>query len=77
MTSQNLAIVLAPSLLWSPVFENLASALPNPFLFPFYLQVNNGDALSLNMSLANTHAAVIEHLIMFADRFFPGEVIAL
>ena len=29
------------------------------------------------MSLANTHAAVIEHLIMFADRFFPGEVIAL
>lgn len=29
------------------------------------------------MSLANTHAAVIEHLIMFADRFFPGEVNAL
>ena len=26
------------------------------------------------MSLANTHAAVVEHLIIFADRFFPGEV---
>ena len=37
-------------------------------------QNNNGDALSLNMSLANTHAAVVEHLIIFADRFFPGEV---
>ncbi|XP_057378728.1 LOW QUALITY PROTEIN: rho GTPase-activating protein 44-like [Daphnia carinata] len=54
MTSQNLAIVLAPSLLWSPN--------------------NSNDTLSLNMSLANTHAAVIEHLIMFADRFFPGEI---
>ncbi len=28
----------------------------------------------MNMSLANAHAAVIEHLITFSDRFFPGEV---
>lgn len=54
MSPQNLAIVLAPSLIWSPA--------------------NSGDVLSLNMTLANTHASIVEHLITFADWFFPGEV---
>lgn len=26
------------------------------------------------MSLANAHASVVEHLISYSDRFFPGEV---
>lgn len=55
MTAQNLAIVLAPCLLWPP-------------------NVGNSEGLSVNMSLSNTHASVVEQLIIFADRLFPGEI---
>lgn len=55
MTAQNLAIVLAPCLLWPP-------------------NAGNSEVLSVNMTLSNTHASVVEQLIILADRLFPGEI---
>lgn len=73
MTPQNLAIVLAPCLIWPPV-SRLTFTVVNNLNLLFVLQTTN-DALTLNMSLANMHSAIVEHLITFAERFFPGEVL--
>lgn len=43
--------------------------------FPMYIiiQADVGDVFGLS-ALANTHASIVEHLISYADWFFPGEV---
>lgn len=76
MTPQNLAIVLAPCLIWPSVSISFTTIFTQ---FQIFISSKQGDdeALGVRMSLANLHSAVVEHLITFAERLFPGEVLSL
>lgn len=55
MTPQNIAIVIAPNLIWSQADEGPG-------------------AMGMNMNTANLHSFIVDHLVSYADWFFPGEL---
>ncbi|KAG8236563.1 hypothetical protein J437_LFUL017019 [Ladona fulva] len=55
MNPQNIAIVIAPNLIWSQTDEGCG-------------------AMGMNMNTANLHSFIVDHLVSYADWFFPGEL---
>lgn len=74
MTATNLAITLAPSLIWTPKNRQ------NHFdpTTDNHQQMNDAQVLTMQMSSmgisASLHAQIVENLINHAEQLFPGEV---
>lgn len=80
MSPQNLAIVIAPNLIWNPNINNSNIGLvfshynfliycfdyifTKPMKFSCY-------SFSENMNLANQYSSIVEYLVKYADWFFP------
>ena len=68
MSAQNLAIAIAPSLIWCPPSTSeTGNSSPNSI----------GNPMSygpLDMCSANQYGIIIETLILYSDWFFPGEI---
>lgn len=78
MTATNLAITMAPSLIWSKPIELLQNKDKNVNDDNHDDQFNDMQALNAQMSnigmSASLHAVIIENLINQAEQLFPGEI---
>lgn len=67
MTPQNLAIAIAPSLIWQPPAASAeGNSSPSSSASPM--------TYGLDMCSANQYGIIIETLILYSDWFFPGEI---
>lgn len=67
MTPQNLAIAIAPSLIWQPPAASAeGNSSPSSAASPM--------TYGLDMCSANQYGIIIETLILYSDWFFPGEI---
>ena len=67
MTPQNIAIAIAPSLIWQPPAGSAdGNSSPNSTANPM--------TYGLDMCSANQYGIIIETLILYSDWFFPGEI---
>ena len=67
MTPQNIAIAIAPSLIWQPPAASAeGNSSPSSTASPM--------TYGLDMCSANQYGIIIETLILYSDWFFPGEI---
>lgn len=76
MTATNLAITMAPSLIWAP--KNRQHKLDSEPDLDSHQQMDEVQMLNMQMSSmgisASLHALIIENLIKHAEQLFPGEI---